>query len=315
MPDQGRILSTDLLADETWEGVSPEGQAEFLRSGEEMVKATLSLGHGADFGAIIMMGIFGTLGVALFAAIATLLAGANQFWPAIIAGAATGAGLFLAAGFCAAAAWPRQFFVAGFEPRNLVNSSATQDKYRGRVLIAVVQDRIDENRRAIARGARLVMIAIWIAAVSLPGGAVLLIALSVAGGHLAGRSVIQDHGSFGNFSRPNGGDGASLSCANCFLSLDNGLSGGSIKTAGNDPKTSSGKKEHAGKPSYPPVWVRIPLALFLGIGSNGVLLWGLSLDERRWLSTAIVCLAAIMMLAGLSLMFALGVRATWGWWI
>jgi hypothetical protein len=173
----------DLLDDKTWEGVSPEAQADFLRGGEEMVKSTLSLGHGADFRAVTMMGIFATLGVALFAAVATLFAGANPFWPAIIAGVATGSGLFVAAGFCAAAAWPGEFFVAGFEPRNLINSSAKQDQFRDRVLIAVIQDRIDDNRRAIAHGARLVMIAIWIAAITLPGGGAALIALSVAGGH------------------------------------------------------------------------------------------------------------------------------------
>src|SRR5205823_13263173 len=133
--------------------------------------ATLSLGHGADFRATTIMGIFGAIGVAIFAAVATLVAGSRSpSLPVVIAGIITAIGLFLAAGFCAAAAWPRNFFVAGFEPRNLLDSSARIDRLRTRVLISVTQDRIDYNRRAIARAARLIMIALGIAGVSLIAG-------------------------------------------------------------------------------------------------------------------------------------------------
>jgi hypothetical protein len=170
----------NLLDDAIWEGVSAEAEAAFLQGGEEMVKATLALGQGADFRAVTVMGIFGSVGVALFAAVATLLAGSHPFLPATIAATITGLGLFVAAGLCAAAAWPGQFFVAGFEPRSLVNSSAKQDRFRNRVLIAVVQDRIDYNRRAIARAARLLMGALLTAGFSLFLGSAALIVLSTA---------------------------------------------------------------------------------------------------------------------------------------
>lgn len=162
---------TDLIDHRAWDSISDEAQMAFLRGGEEMVKATLSLGHAADLRATTIMGIFGAIGVALFAAVATLIAGSRApSWPLVISGATTAMGLFLAAAFCAAAAWPRHFFVAGFEPRNLLNSSARQEQYRTRVLIAVTQDRIDHNRRAIDRAARLLMTAVWIAGGSLLGG-------------------------------------------------------------------------------------------------------------------------------------------------
>ncbi len=160
------MSKTDLLSDEAWTDVSHEAQSDFLRFGEEMVRSTLSLGHGADLRATTMMGIFGTVGVALFAAAATLIAASQPHWPGIVAATLGASGLFLAAAFCGAAAWPRYFFVAGFEPQDLLNSSAKNDRFRVRVLIAVVQDRIDHNRRAIIRAARLAMIAVWTAGFS-----------------------------------------------------------------------------------------------------------------------------------------------------
>jgi hypothetical protein len=177
--------STDLLDHRAWDSVSDETQIEFLRGGEEMVKATLSLGHAADLRATTVMGIFGAVGVALFAAVATIIAGSHPASCALIsAGTTTAMGLFLAAAFSAAAAWPRYFFVAGFEPRNLLNSSARQDQYRTRALIAVTQDRIDYNRRAINRAARLMMTSVCIAGGSLLAGIIVFLVLSfLVGAH------------------------------------------------------------------------------------------------------------------------------------
>jgi hypothetical protein len=97
-----------------------------------------------------------------------------------IGGTIAAIGLLFASGCCAAAAWPRQFFVTGFEPQELLNSSARLDQYRVRVLTAVAQDRIDYNRRGIARAARLFMIAVWIAGISLITAIIVFLVLSLA---------------------------------------------------------------------------------------------------------------------------------------
>jgi hypothetical protein len=77
----------DLLDHRAWDSVSDETQVAFLRGGEEMVKATLSLGHAADMRATTIMGIFGAVGVALSAAVATLIAGSRPpSWSLIIGG-------------------------------------------------------------------------------------------------------------------------------------------------------------------------------------------------------------------------------------
>jgi|SRR5271156_465992 len=174
MPDQ-----VDLLSPSIWDGVSEAGQREFLSRGQEMVTATLSLAHGADLRNTTMMGIFGAVGVALFAAGAAIFAGSHPSW-ALAGGAMTAAiGLFIASAICAIAARPIDFFISGFEPKQLVNSSARNDQDRTRVLIAVIQDRIDHNRESLARSARLTVIAMCVGAASLAVGAAAFLLMSL----------------------------------------------------------------------------------------------------------------------------------------
>src|SRR5205814_131187 len=116
----------DLSDKSVWAGVSENAQREFLQYGEEMVKATLDLAKGADSRATTMMNHFGAIGVALVSAAVALVAGHGSW--ALIAGLSEiGAGLFIACGFCAAATKPADFFIAGFEPRSLLRSSAKED--------------------------------------------------------------------------------------------------------------------------------------------------------------------------------------------
>ena len=169
----------DLLSPSLWDGVSEAGQREFLLRGQEMVTATLSLAHGADLRNTTMMGIFGAVGVALFAAGATIITGSHPSW-ALAGGAMTTAiGLFIASAICAVAARPVDFFISRFEPKRLIDSSARNDQDRTRVLIAVIQDRIDHNRESLARSARLTAIAMCVAAASLAVGALFFLIKSL----------------------------------------------------------------------------------------------------------------------------------------
>lgn len=59
------------------------------------------------------------------------------------------------------------------------------------------------------------------------------------------------------------------------LTIVNCLSGGIPEQCSENPKTTSGDEKSACKPSYPPVWTRIPIALVLGLGANGVMIVGL----------------------------------------
>jgi hypothetical protein len=112
------------------------------------------------------------------------------------------------------------------------------------------------------------------------------------------------------------GGGGALGGLYRLRALQNGSPSREPQQGRENPKPGSGNEKSGGKPSYPPVWFRIPLALFLGIGSNGVLVWGLSLSDDRRIGRAVICALGIaMMLAGLSLALMLGIPATWGWWV
>jgi hypothetical protein len=86
-------------------------------------------------------------------------------------------------------------------------------------------------------------------------------------------------------------------------------------TPRNEPKPGGGQKQSAREASGPPLW-RIPIALIVGLGSNGVMFLGLNLnDERRVWRAALCSLATSMFLGGIGLMLTLGIPGTWGWWV
>ena len=93
--------------------------------------------------------------------------------------------------------------------------------------------------------------------------------------------------------------------------------GGLPKEEGRKPETKSRDKESTGKSGYPPVWIRIPVALFLGLGSNSLMAFGLGyLDgKRRRLRAAFIGAGIASFLSGCGLMLSLGFSVTWNWWI
>lgn len=99
---------------------------------------------------------------------------------------------------------------------------------------------------------------------------------------------------------------------NAFRRVSDRLSGHAPKKGSEYPQAASGEEQQAGEPRNPPVGIRIPLALMLGLGSNIPLALGL-LDKRRWRGRSLCALGAGMMLSGGALMLSLGFPATWGW--
>ena len=67
-------------------------------------------------------------------------------------------------------------------------------------------------------------------------------------------------------------------------------------------------------PAAPP-FGRIPMALFLRLGSNGVLIWGLlNLDKHPIRGAGLCGLGVLMFIRGIGLMLTLSFSTTWGWW-
>jgi hypothetical protein len=83
------------------------------------------------------------------------------------------------------------------------------------------------------------------------------------------------------------------------------------------PKPPGHDNQRDRGPDHPPVWARIPLALLLGFGANGVLILGLlKLDNQRCFWGAALCGGALLMFfGGIGLALSLGFPATWGWWV
>jgi hypothetical protein len=108
--------------------------------------------------------------------------------------------------------------------------------------------------------------------------------------------------------------GASLGGPDGRSSVSYGALSGSPHTPSREPQAASYDEQGSSKPSYPPVWRRIPLALILGFGSNGVLAWGLVYSDKSRLLGGLLCALGVgMMLSGGVLMFCLGIPSTWGW--
>lgn len=102
-----------------------------------------------------------------------------------------------------------------------------------------------------------------------------------------------------------------------FLGVADSTPSFTPKQAGKPPEARRSEEQQTSEPGYPPVWSRIPVALALGLGSNGVLAWGLLIwDGGRRLIGGVCCLAAMLMfIGGAVLMVLLGVPATWSWWL
>lgn len=105
--------------------------------------------------------------------------------------------------------------------------------------------------------------------------------------------------------------GAKLPLGGVF-SAQHQLSGRAPHEPGEYPKPGRRQEQGSRSPSYPPVGTRVPLALFLGIGANPVLAWGILSLNSAW-GRALCVLGALMMSTGIGLMLALGVPATWDW--
>lgn len=127
---------------------------EIYRSGEACLVGTVQLAIAADQRATTMAGIFGAGSVALLAAAATVDGEASPHVALFYAALAIAGFLFVAALICAWAARPVDFFVGGYEPRLLAQSSG-DSIWMKRYASEDIQVRIDHNRLALERAATL----------------------------------------------------------------------------------------------------------------------------------------------------------------
>jgi hypothetical protein len=93
--------------------------------------------------------------------------------------------------------------------------------------------------------------------------------------------------------------------------------GGAPQKVSYPPEASGYREKPYRAPSYPPVWIRVPVGLALALGSNGFMTFGLGYldNKRRRIRAAFVCAGILSFLSGIGLLLCLGIPATWGWWV
>jgi len=99
-----------------------------------------------------------------------------------------------------------------------------------------------------------------------------------------------------------------------LLPVNDRTSGSPPQEASEKPQSRGSDEKRPGEPSSPP-FGRIPMALFLRLGSNGVLIWGLlNLDKHPIRGAGLCGLGVLMFISGIGLMLTLSFSTTWGWW-
>ena len=154
----------------------PDGTIEELhRQAETCLQNSMHLAIAADSRATMLGTIFCGGSVALLAAVATIIAGGSavQLRSAIAALLVTAISFLIATAFCVVAGRPTEFFISGYEPRDLARS-ATQDRFwMLRYVTEDIQKRIDANKLRLQRSADLLNSGLIAASVGIVGSAAL----------------------------------------------------------------------------------------------------------------------------------------------
>jgi hypothetical protein len=157
-----------------WTTIPEASVTYLLHEAKEYLQGPIEIGINADQRSAALCGVFGGGAFALFAVSATVFAGnhANNIfqWAAVIAGFI----LLIASLLCATAASPGDFYVSGYEPRQLF-SPALDISWMQKYTIEDIQTRIEANRAEIYREASLIKWAIRIAGAGMAIGLIIFV--------------------------------------------------------------------------------------------------------------------------------------------
>jgi hypothetical protein len=159
------MIETETVYD--FSNVPDEALNEFHRQAELWLEGTIKIAIAADGRATTSTGILSAATGALVVLAANLASSAAPNRALLAAVIVAALCLLIAAGFCATAARPIDFYVSGYEPKNLHPAAATEQHIK-RVSAADIQFRIDSNKRALAQAAKALRRGQIIAAASAP---------------------------------------------------------------------------------------------------------------------------------------------------
>jgi len=176
------MASIPELARPDFSNIPADAIKELHRQGEICLQSTMQLALAADQRATTLTGIMGAGAVALLAATATMISSAHPSAALIGTGAGTATLLFVGALFCAWAAQPLDFFVAGYEPRRMA-PAARDETWILRYATEDMQIRIDSNRASLVHASRLLTWGRSIALLAVPLGITIFFAISLVVSH------------------------------------------------------------------------------------------------------------------------------------
>jgi hypothetical protein len=148
--------------------IPAETIGELHRQAEACLDGTVQVALGADARATTLAGIFGGGSVAILAGAATIASDPKHHSLLLSAVAIAGA-WFFAAMLCAWAGRPSAFFLGGYEPR-LFEKSATDITWMLRYATEDMQVRIDKNRHALVKNARVLRAGFFVAVLGVFAG-------------------------------------------------------------------------------------------------------------------------------------------------
>lgn len=109
--------------------------------------------------------------------------------------------------------------------------------------------------------------------------------------------------------------GAGLRGGNGLLTFNNSPPSGPPQGSGKAPQSRRSGEKAEGPDRNPPIWLLIPGAMFLWLGSNGAMALGvISFDrDRRWMRGVALCGLAVSMVIGGAFLMAWSSHIAFGW--
>ena len=175
-------MVSDTLESLELSGLALEALQELNRQGEACLDGTIRLALASDQRAVTLTGVFGAAATALAALLGAFVTAAHEpAAPLLIAIGVASLLFFLLLLACTLSAKPVEFFVGGYEPRLLVRGCSGDDTTPLlRASITDLQCRIDRNRVALERSARLLTCGLRLGLGALPAAVVCFITVLVA---------------------------------------------------------------------------------------------------------------------------------------
>lgn len=171
-------MTVQSIEQDRWNRIPEAALREILRQGETYLDGILKVAIAADQRATTLMGIYGAVGVASLVSAATLGTRTQPDLPLIISIIAAALCLLVAGLMCGRAGRPIDFYISGYEPEKIMESS-TEELWLLRYVCDDLQRRIDSNKQILKKSSALIFGSFAVAGSAVLVGLILFFVLQV----------------------------------------------------------------------------------------------------------------------------------------